>query len=81
MNKNKKALGLEKGGWRRVRGDKCEVMEREAVNGVVHVGSVLACGSGRARVFTHLSESVEEKRRRGSVKTGQTRGVCHTVWR
>lgn len=57
------------------------MMEREAVNGVVHVVSVLACGSDQARVFTHLSESGEAQRRGGSVKMGHTRGVCHTVWR
>lgn len=38
-------------------GYKCEVMEREALTGGAHAVSVLACGSARAGVFTHLSKN------------------------
>lgn len=59
---------------------KCEVMGREAMTGGVRAVSVLACGSARAGVFTHLSKNVEG-REWGSVKDGHTRGVCHNVRR
>ncbi|KAM3607176.1 uncharacterized protein V6R79_002837 [Siganus canaliculatus] len=54
-------------------------MEREAVTGGVHTVSVLACGSARLGVFTHLSREGGRKAMGECEEGSDQRGLSHCV--